>query len=124
VASYRRHFVLLQSLQFKETIDCFFSQGTLLKDMDPMNLLRYMALFATCTLALATVWLEGDVLRTLPALSEPHARGFYVGLALNCFCAFASNLTNFLVTKYTSPLTLQVLGQTWTDGQADKCCGN
>jgi drug/metabolite transporter (DMT)-like permease len=31
-------------------------------------------------------------------------------LAFNCFMAYAVNLTNFLVTKYTSALTLQVLG--------------
>ena len=31
-------------------------------------------------------------------------------LTLNCLLAFSVNLTNFLVTKCTSPLTLQVLG--------------
>merc|ERR1712226_1817263 len=35
---------------------------------------------------------------------------FYLALAVNCFLAFFVNLTNFLVTKYTSALTLQVLG--------------
>jgi multidrug transporter EmrE-like cation transporter len=35
---------------------------------------------------------------------------FFFILALNCLLAFSVNLTNFLVTKCTSPLTLQVLG--------------
>ena len=35
---------------------------------------------------------------------------FFFILAMNCLLAFSVNLTNFLVTKCTSPLTLQVLG--------------
>ena len=35
---------------------------------------------------------------------------FFWVLFLNCAIAFSVNLTNFLVTKCTSPLTLQVLG--------------
>ena len=35
---------------------------------------------------------------------------FFWVLLLNCAIAFSVNLTNFLVTKCTSPLTLQVLG--------------
>jgi len=35
---------------------------------------------------------------------------FFFILTLNCLLAFSVNLTNFLVTKCTSPLTLQVLG--------------
>ena len=35
---------------------------------------------------------------------------FFWVLLLNCVIAFSVNLTNFLVTKCTSPLTLQVLG--------------
>ena len=31
-------------------------------------------------------------------------------MALNCFTAYFVNVTNFLVTKHTSALTLQVLG--------------
>ena len=38
---------------------------------------------------------------------SPH---FFFVLGLNCVLAFSVNLTNFLVTKCTSPLTLQVLG--------------
>ncbi|CAL6305818.1 unnamed protein product [Bathycoccus prasinos] len=35
---------------------------------------------------------------------------FTITLALNCLIAYLVNLSNFLVTKCTSPLTLQVLG--------------
>lgn len=35
---------------------------------------------------------------------------FILSLGVNSFMAYAVNLTNFLVTKYTSALTLQVLG--------------
>jgi hypothetical protein len=44
--------------------------------------------------------------RPLPA---PPA-GFWALLFVNSFLAYFVNLTNFLVTKYTSALTLQVLG--------------
>ena len=36
---------------------------------------------------------------------------FAVVLLLNCTVAYCANLTNFLVTKATSALTLQVLGK-------------
>lgn len=40
-----------------------------------------------------------------------HAKpGFFWTLLINSCMAYAVNLTNFLVTKYTSALTLQVLG--------------
>jgi hypothetical protein len=38
------------------------------------------------------------------------ASGFWLLLLFNSFLAYFVNLTNFLVTKYTSALTLQVLG--------------
>ena len=34
--------------------------------------------------------------------------GFLTLLLLNAFTAYFQNLSNFLVTKHTSPLTLQV----------------
>lgn len=36
--------------------------------------------------------------------------GFFWSLLINSCIAYLVNLTNFLVTKYTSALTLQVLG--------------
>jgi hypothetical protein len=49
------------------------------------------------------------------AFSQTHALvaaspGFLVWLSVNSFMAYAVNLTNFMVTKYTSALTLQVRG--------------
>jgi hypothetical protein len=41
--------------------------------------------------------------------------GFAWWLICNCTLAYAVNLTNFLVTKYTSALTLQVGG--WVGGR-------
>jgi len=74
-----------------------------------MIMLRYMALMSTCLMLIATVVLEPNVLSMLPAWRGPQAdQQFYCWLALNCCFAFTSNLSNFLVTKYTSPLTLQV----------------
>ena len=43
-----------------------------------------------------------------PSLILPS--GFWLLLLFNSFLAYFVNLTNFLVTKYTSALTLQVLG--------------
>jgi hypothetical protein len=43
--------------------------------------------------------------------------GFWLLLAFNSFLAYFVNLTNFLVTKYTSALTLQVGGAGgWVSG--------
>ncbi len=39
-----------------------------------------------------------------------HTTGFLMLLILNAFLAYFVNLTNFLVTRHTSALTLQVLG--------------
>ena len=77
-----------------------------MKNIEPMVMLRYMALLSTFIMALATAFLEPDVLSLLPPWRESGA--FYGWLVLNCCFAFVSNLSNFLVTKYTSPLTIQV----------------
>ena len=69
-------------------------------------MLRYMALMSTFIMLVATVFLEPNVLSVLPPWRESGV--FYSWLALNCCFAFVSNLSNFLVTKYTSPLTIQV----------------
>lgn len=88
-------------------------QGILLSDasekMDSMNLLRYMAPIACLCLLPAVLVLEPMVLRE--AIDKAAAnRNFVALLMLNSFLAYFTNLTNFLVTRYTSALTLQVLG--------------
>ncbi|TKY55404.1 sugar phosphate/phosphate translocator [Spatholobus suberectus] len=88
-------------------------QGILLtseaEKLHSMNLLLYMAPVAALILLPFTLYIEGNVL----ALTVDKARGdpFIVFLLLgNATVAYLVNLTNFLVTKHTSALTLQVLG--------------
>mmetsp|Transcript_8266 Transcript_8266/g.24668 ORF Transcript_8266/g.24668 Transcript_8266/m.24668 type:complete len:371 (+) Transcript_8266:716-1828(+) len=88
-------------------------QGILLTDasekMDSMNLLRFMAPIASLALLPAVALLEPSVVKEAVdmAASEP---SFLWLLLFNSFLAYFTNLTNFLVTRYTSALTLQVLG--------------
>lgn len=87
-------------------------QGILLTDpnekMDSMNLLRYMAPISLGVLLPATFYLEPGVFHMV---SQNRTDVFFVVfLALNASLAYFVNLLNFLVTRYTSALTLQVLG--------------
>ncbi|KAL2321614.1 hypothetical protein Fmac_025993 [Flemingia macrophylla] len=88
-------------------------QGILLtsdaEKLHSMNLLLYMAPLAAFILLPFTLYIEGNVL----AFTLHKAKGdpFIVFLLLgNATVAYLVNLTNFLVTKHTSALTLQVLG--------------
>jgi drug/metabolite transporter (DMT)-like permease len=88
-------------------------QSMLLTDvaekLDPMSLLFYMSCFSVLLLLPATAVLEPTAFATTRALMEA-SPGFFWWLLGNSCLAYAVNLTNFLVTKYTSALTLQVLG--------------
>jgi len=88
-------------------------QAMLLTDasekLDPMSLLFYMSCFSVLLLLPATAVLEPAALATTRALVEA-SPGFFWWLLGNSCLAYAVNLSNFLVTKYTSALTLQVLG--------------
>ncbi|GJP42541.1 hypothetical protein CLOM_g2094 [Closterium sp. NIES-68] len=88
-------------------------QGLLLQSdgekLNSMNLLLYMAPIAVVLLVPATLIMEDNVL----GITIQQAKkdwGILPLLAVNSATAYFVNLTNFLVTKYTSPLTLQVLG--------------
>lgn len=88
-------------------------QGILLtseaEKLHSMNLLLYMAPMAAMILLPFTLYIEGNVL----SFTIQKARGdpFVIFLLLgNATVAYLVNLTNFLVTKHTSALTLQVLG--------------
>ncbi|CAI5469538.1 unnamed protein product [Closterium sp. Yama58-4] len=88
-------------------------QGLLLQSdgekLNSMNLLLYMAPIAVVLLVPATLIMEDNVLGiTIKQAKEDW--GILPLLAINSATAYFVNLTNFLVTKYTSPLTLQVLG--------------
>lgn len=88
-------------------------QGLLLSSdgekLHSMNLLLYMAPMAAMILLPFTLYIEGNVVW----VTVEKARGdvFMVFLLMgNATVAYLVNLTNFLVTKHTSALTLQVLG--------------
>ena len=73
-----------------------------------MNLLRYMAPISLGVLVPATIFLEPGVFELVSANRSDVF--FAIFLSLNAALAYFVNLLNFLVTKYTSALTLQVLG--------------
>lgn len=75
--------------------------------LNSMNLLLYMAPIAMLVLLPATLLIEGNVLRITMELASEDIRIFWY-LLLSSSLAYFVNLTNFLVTKYTSALTLQV----------------
>lgn len=88
-------------------------QGLLLNSehekLDSLNLLLYMSPVALLVLVFATVAMEPTAFGEFYQNSIDNPLFFWT-LTLNCVIAFSVNLTNFLVTKCTSPLTLQVLG--------------
>eukprot|EP00897_Mesotaenium_endlicherianum_P002196 jgi/Mesen1/2003/ME000147S01094 len=88
-------------------------QGILLSSegekLNSMNLLLYMAPIAVVILLPATLILEDNVLGLTIALAKENSNIVWL-LLINSATAYFVNLTNFLVTKHTSALTLQVLG--------------
>ncbi|XP_074582579.1 putative sugar phosphate/phosphate translocator At3g11320 [Curcuma longa] len=88
-------------------------QGILLSSegekLNSMNLLLYMAPIAVVLLLPAAIIMEENVVGITLALARKDIRIIWY-LLLNSSLAYFVNLTNFLVTKHTSALTLQVLG--------------
>ncbi|CAA0836734.1 Probable sugar phosphate/phosphate translocator [Striga hermonthica] len=88
-------------------------QGILLSSegekLNSMNLLLYMAPIAVVLLLPATIYMEENVVGITLALARDDSRIIWL-LLFNSALAYFVNLTNFLVTKHTSALTLQVLG--------------
>ncbi|XP_037483475.1 probable sugar phosphate/phosphate translocator At3g11320 [Triticum urartu] len=88
-------------------------QGILLSSeeekLNSMDLLWYMAPVAVVLLVPATLMMEPDALGAAAALAREDPSFVWLLLG-NSSLAYLVNLTNFLVTKHTSPLTLQVLG--------------
>ncbi|CAK9176325.1 unnamed protein product [Ilex paraguariensis] len=88
-------------------------QGILLSSegekLNSMNLLLYMAPIAVLLLLPATLFMEENVIGITIALSRDDIKIVWY-LLFNSALAYFVNLTNFLVTKHTSALTLQVLG--------------
>ncbi|GFY84717.1 nucleotide-sugar transporter family protein [Actinidia rufa] len=88
-------------------------QGILLSSegekLNSMNLLMYMSPIAVLVLLPATLVMEPDVLEVTLSLGLEH-KLMWILLSVNSLAAYLANLSNFLVTKHTSALTLQVLG--------------
>ncbi|KAK6943062.1 Sugar phosphate transporter domain, partial [Dillenia turbinata] len=88
-------------------------QGILLSSegekLNSMNLLLYMAPIAVVFLLPATLLMEDNVVGITIALARADTKIIWY-LLFNSALAYFVNLTNFLVTKHTSALTLQVLG--------------
>lgn len=87
------------------------SQGILLSSdsekLTSMNLLMYMAPIASAALLPASLLMEGNVLAVTLQKGAESPR-IFAYLAGNMTMAYLVNLMNFIVTKHTSALTLQV----------------
>ncbi|XP_075512799.1 UDP-URONIC ACID TRANSPORTER 1-like [Primulina tabacum] len=88
-------------------------QGVLLSNegekLNSMNLMLYMSPIAVIVLLPAALVMEPNVLEVTILLGIEH-KFMWLLLLLNSTLAYGANLCNFLVTKHTSALTLQVLG--------------
>ncbi|KAK9157318.1 hypothetical protein Scep_003892 [Stephania cephalantha] len=88
-------------------------QGILLSSegekLNSMNLMLYMAPVAVLVLLPTTIIMEPNVLDVIIPLGNRH-KFMWLLLFVNSVMAYSANLSNFLVTKHTSALTLQVLG--------------
>ncbi|KAJ9695900.1 hypothetical protein PVL29_011060 [Vitis rotundifolia] len=86
-------------------------QGVLLSSegekLNSMNLLLYMSPIAVLVLLPAALIMEPNVLDVTISLGKEH-KFMWMLLLVNSAMAYSANLSNFLVTKHTSPLTLQV----------------
>jgi len=86
-------------------------QRILTEKVDSILLLFYMAPCAGASMLLGSAWQEGAQPVAVLLESEPSgARACALLLALGSCNACFVNLANFLVTKHTSAVTLQVLG--------------
>lgn len=88
-------------------------QGILLSSegekLNSMNLLLYMSPIAVLVLLPAALVMEPNVFDVTLSLALKH-KYMWLLLLVNSTMAYSANLSNFLVTKHTSALTLQVLG--------------
>lgn len=75
--------------------------------LNSMNLLLYMSPVAVVVLLPAALVMEPNVVDVTISLGSEH-RYMALLLFINAATAYGANLCNFLVTKHTSALTLQV----------------
>lgn len=76
--------------------------------LNSMNLLLYMSPIAILVLLPAALIMEPNVVDVTLSLGREH-KYMWLLLLVNSVMAYSANLSNFLVTKHTSALTLQVL---------------
>ena len=87
--------------------ECFFLLISHREKLNSMNLLLYMAPIAVILLVPATIFMEDNVVGVTIQLAKKDFTIVWLLLFNSCLAYFV-NLTNFLVTKHTSALTLQV----------------
>lgn len=75
--------------------------------LNSMNLMLYMSPIAVIALLPVTIVMEPDVMSVTLSLGRQH-KYMWLLLLVNSVMAYSANLLNFLVTKHTSALTLQV----------------
>lgn len=92
-------------LKFTQT--CLYVYFFIREKLNSMNLLLYMAPIAVVFLLPATLFMEENVVGITLALARKDVKIIWY-LLFNSSLAYFVNLTNFLVTKHTSALTLQV----------------
>lgn len=76
--------------------------------LNSINLLLYMSPIAVLVLLPASLIMEPNVIDVITKLGKEH-KFMWLLLSINSVLAYSANLSNFLVTKHTSALTLQVL---------------
>lgn len=96
-------------LEFTGELASFSTAGVLLKEerIDSLSLLYKMSFPSFLQLATATVIFEPSVFKDDYLYTNPST---WILIFMSCFCAVGYNIMTFLVTFYTSPVTLQVLG--------------
>lgn len=102
-------------LMFNDDYHCFGDSEMLVicrEKLNSMNLLLYMAPVAVMVLLPATLLMEDNVVGITVALARNDVKIIWY-LMFNSTLAYFVNLTNFLVTKHTSALTLQVFSMLW-----------
>lgn len=87
--------------------ECFSILMSCREKLNSMNLLLYMAPIAVIFLLPATIFMEENVVGITIQLAKKDFTIVWLLLFNSCLSYFV-NLTNFLVTKHTSALTLQV----------------
>ncbi len=89
-----------------------------------MNLLMYMSTIAIAVLLPASLSMEGNVFAIVSERISESKGGILVLLAGNAVMAYFQNFTNFLVTKHTSALTLQVASVSFANLDRIFPCGD